>query len=105
MNTAHDELTCAICGETEEDPQLLMDCNSCGSFFHLNPFQNREGKDCGNVLPGDLDNPVLQFFCNRCLGYEEQTETPAAATPAEGAPPPLEVTERPGGRRFRRIDR
>ena len=105
MNTSRTDLTCHICGETESDPQLLIDCTGCGSFFHLNPFQNREGKDCGNVMAGEFDNPVLQFFCNRCLGVDAGSQPDRATVPAEDGPPPLTPSERPEGRRFRRIDR
>ena len=62
--TTIQEHTCAICQVTETDINLLADCSACGVFFHLNPRNDIEGIDCGDVWAGDCDQPVLQFFCN-----------------------------------------
>jgi len=59
--------TCTVCAAVEDDPMLLEICSGCGQFFHLNPFQNRPGQDCGNVWAGGGVNPALQFGCNHCL--------------------------------------
>ena len=59
--------TCDICEVTVDNPGLLSDCSSCGVLFHLNPRNDIPGVDCGDVWVGDCDEPVLQFFCNRCL--------------------------------------
>lgn len=81
---------CGVCGETENDPQRLEICSNCGQFFHLNPFQNRPGTDCGNVWPS-ADDAFLQFGCNTCLeaqGLPSTTaEAAAVAGSSTGAPP------------------
>ena len=81
---------CSVCGETENDPQRLEICSNCGQFFHLNPFQNRPGTDCGNVWPS-ADDAVLQFGCNTCLAAQGLPFTTAEAGAAEagaaGSPP------------------
>ena len=76
--------TCEICEVSETNAQLLSDCSSCGVLFHLNPRNDIPGIDCGDVWVGDCDEPVLQFFCNRCL------ELIRGSIQAEGfqAPPP-----------------
>ena len=86
------QLTCSICDETEADPSLLSDCDSCGSFYHLNPRSDREGKDCGNVWAGYGDEPALQFWCQNCI--DEAAEEAATLgpqltpipIPSDGAP-------------------
>ena len=131
--TSVEQHTCAICQVSERDPGLLSDCSGCGVLFHLNPRNDIEGIDCGDVWAGDCDAPVLQFFCNPCLAsIQEQMQaqgipsspssfdpfgappgviaatpvpTPpaAAAAPPVAVPPPNEAAPRPR-RRFRRID-
>jgi hypothetical protein len=58
---------CEICGGAETNPALLSDCSACGALYHLNPRQDVEGKDCGDVTLGNSEVPAIQFFCNRCL--------------------------------------
>ena len=132
--TAANTDTCAICEVTVSDPVLLADCSNCGVMFHLNPRNDIKGIDCGDVWVGDCDEPVLQFFCNRCLelirgsiqseGFQAPsagfdplgapfgahagtvpTPPPApAAPPAVSAPPPAAASTRTRRRRFRRVD-
>ena len=130
--TTVEQHTCAICQASETDPGLLADCSRCGALFHLNPRNDIEGIDCGDVWAGDCDQPVLQFFCNSCLARIREeiqaqgvptspssfdpfgappgalaTTTPPAASPVAAppvtAPAPNEAAARPR-RRFRRID-
>lgn len=112
--STHDELTCRVCGKREDDPALISYCADCARPFHLNPFNNREGIDCGDVWSGGEENPALQFFCHPCMAaaHEEAQRTvdgvsppppapspAAAASPNDNGPPP--VVPR---RRYRRID-
>lgn len=119
---AREEDACAICVARVSDPGLLADCSGCGALFHLNPRNDVEGIDCGDVWVGDCDEPVLQFFCDPCLGRiraamaAQPLQPPAAgfgAPPAGfGAPmpappmpaPPARVDAGRPRRRFRRID-
>lgn len=113
--------TCAICQVTETDINLLADCSACGVFFHLNPRNDIEGVDCGDVWAGDCDQPVLQFFCNPCLGqirdqiqaqgiatspgsFDPFGAPPGAITSSPTSPPQQEVPPQQPRRRFRRID-
>ena len=130
--TTVEQHTCAICAASETDPGLLADCGGCGALFHLNPRNDIEGIDCGDVWAGDCDQPVLQFFCNACLarireeiqaagvptspssfdpfgappgalGATAPPAAPPATEPPLTAPPPNEAAPRPR-RRFRRVD-
>ena len=130
--TAANTDTCEICEVTVSNPGLLSDCSNCGVLFHLNPRNDIPGIDCGDVWVGDCDEPVLQFFCNRCLdlipgtiqtqgfqappaGFDPLGAPPGghagtiaasvpAAPPAVGAPPAAAAPARGKRRRFRRID-
>jgi len=128
-----DELeTCGICGVGAE-PVLLQMCFRCDTQYHLNPYSNREGVDCGDAIIG----PELgvYYYCAPCLAaindeinalvlQETQAQeldrrpgwtapgvtpsTPARAEapappPVRPAPPPRPATSTPR-RRFRRID-
>ena len=90
--TAANTDTCEICEVTVSNPGLLSDCSNCGVLFHLNPRNDIPGIDCGDVWVGDCDEPVLQFFCNRCLDLIPRDHTdpglpgaPCRLRPAGGA--------------------
>ena len=90
--TAVNTDTCDICEVTVSNPGLLSDCSNCGVLFHLNPRNDIPGVDCGDVWVGDCDEPVLQFFCNRCLDMIRGTmqsqgfQAPPAGFDPLGAP-------------------
>ena len=119
--TTIQEHACAICQVTETDINLLADCSACGVFFHLNPRNDIEGIDCGDVWAGDCDQPVLQFFCNPCLdqirnqiqaqgiatspgSFDPFGAPPGVITSSPTPPPKQEVPPQQPRRRFRRID-
>ena len=93
-----DDMTCAVCGESVDDPALLSDCRSCGDRFHLNPRADIAGIDCGDVWTGDSEAPALQFYCRPCIdrsqaAAEAQAQgvqaAPAAMPPMPPGAPPL----------------
>ncbi len=90
--TAANTDTCDICEVTVSNPGLLSDCSNCGVLFHLNPRNDIPGIDCGDVWVGDCDEPVLQFYCNRCLDLirgsiqTEGFQAPPAGFDPLGAP-------------------
>ena len=121
---------CGICG-LEAAPVLLQLCFRCDVSYHLNPYSNRDGIDCGDAIIG----PELgvYYYCSPCLVaindevnvlIAQQTQETAierrpGRTAAPAAPPPsppaaqpaaaqAAAPARPGGspqrRRFRRID-
>ena len=126
-----DELEiCGICGVGAE-PVLLQMCFRCDVQYHLNPYSNREGIDCGDAIIG----PELgvYYYCAPCLvaindevnalvfqqTQEQEIErrpgwtapgmvAPAAPVPAaappKNTPPPARPTGTTPRRRFRRID-
>lgn len=71
---------CAVCLAMEPDAARISVCYDCGEPFHLNPYSNREGIDCGDAVLGE--NQGLYLFCRRCLEAEEA----AAARPADADP-------------------
>ncbi len=81
---------CVVCGEPVDESNSSM-CNSCGQPFHLNPRNDRPGKDCGAVWI-DEQYLALEFACQRCLDR---------ARPAE-LPKPQVRRPRTGPRRYRR---
>ena len=86
--TAANTDTCEICEVTVSNPGLLSDCSNCGVLFHLNPRNDIPGVDCGDVWVGDCDEPVLQFFCNRCLDLIRGTiQTQGFQAPPAGFDP------------------
>ncbi|MQA00894.1 MAG: hypothetical protein GEU80_16500 [Dehalococcoidia bacterium] len=122
---------CAICQRTEHNAALLSPCYGCGSMFHLNPYSNREGIDCGDAILGETLG--VHFYCQRCLDEIDREEREAAGDspharaaamveslhagglplpppapaeptpPRDGAPPPAK--QRGGARRrYRRVD-
>ncbi|MDA1004402.1 MAG: hypothetical protein O3B31_13830 [Chloroflexi bacterium] len=129
------ELTrCAICEAPESNSALLSDCFDCGAWFHLNPYSDRPGIDCGDAVLGETLG--VHFYCQRCIEIREspfagddparvRAEAMIAALhgdalgmpPRPPAPPrTAPPSARPGGppavaralrarRRYRRIDR
>ncbi|MGE3856675.1 MAG: hypothetical protein AB7G21_06945 [Dehalococcoidia bacterium] len=124
--------TCGICG-VDAEPLLLQMCFRCDTQYHLNPYSNREGIDCGDAIIG----PELgvYYYCAPCLVaindeinalvlQETQAQEmerrpgwvapgmaasmPSAEAPAPTPPPARSAPPRPAGspprRRFRRID-
>lgn len=55
---------CGICG-LDAEPVLLQMCFRCDTQYHLNPYSNREGIDCGDAIIG----PELgvYYYCAPCL--------------------------------------
>lgn len=107
---------CGICGLVAE-PTLLQACFRCDVTFHLNPYANVEGIDCGDAVIG-LELGVY-FYCTPCLGAmndeanafaaQQARELAIERRPGWTATPPLAVPPRrpaaaPRRRRFRRID-
>lgn len=121
--------TCGIC-ELEAEAVLLQMCFRCDVTYHLNPYSNVEGIDCGDAIIG----PELgvYYYCAPCLvaindefnhlaAQEAQaievqrrpgwTATPPPShTPTASPPPPApraavpRAAGTPPRRRFRRID-
>jgi hypothetical protein len=81
-----DDMTCAVCEQTVDDPALLSDCDYCGVFFHLNPRSDVEGIDCGDVWAGNTEAPSLQFQCQPCIDgmRGEALAQGLQVTPAQG---------------------
>lgn len=46
---------------------MSAECNWCDSRYHLNPRNDIEARDCGEVWI-DEQYLALQFACNTCLG-------------------------------------
>ncbi len=102
---------CAICGEAEADRRFLHECFGCGRYYHLNPFNNRPGKDCGDAVMAEEFG--LFYYCAQCLitideEYRAANNIEAAPGPnsgkdLSGLPPRTDRPSRP--RRYRRIDR
>ena len=56
--------TCEICDE-ESSLELLQHCFSCNRSYHLNPFSNKPGKDCGDAVIGE--SLGVYYYCHDCL--------------------------------------
>ncbi|MEX1022145.1 MAG: hypothetical protein WD058_03255 [Dehalococcoidia bacterium] len=110
------DLTCAVCEETAESAEWLSECLECRRPFHLNPYNNRPGRDCGDALLGGESSGV-ETFCSDCLAAEQRAAR--AAMGPEGARaeamvrslhgdalqmPPAAPAPAEGRRRFRRVD-
>lgn len=116
---------CAICDAVELDAVLISTCYDCGDPFHLNPYSNRPGIDCGDAVLGE--NLGLYFFCQRCLdvrdreasarfGSDAESRADAMITAVHGnslglptraepaVPPPAPGRSARPRRRYRRID-
>ena len=111
------DLTCAVCGETAEAATLLAECFECDRWFHLNPYSNQPGKDCGDAVIGPTDG--IETTCNECIEAAERRRVAALGpdrAKAEGLAgtvlggqvplPPARPGQAPteGRRAFRRVD-
>ncbi len=63
---------CYICDLSDAAVEFFQQCYSCGQTFHLNPFSNKPGKDCGDAILGESQG--LYYYCELCL---TQTQEPA----------------------------
>ncbi len=57
--------SCVVCGD-EADEGTSSVCSACGQRFHLNPRNDRPGKDCGTVWINE-QYLALEFACQRCV--------------------------------------
>jgi len=112
------DLTCAVCEEPAQEVAHLAECLECSRWFHLNPYSNRPGKDCGDAVIGMGDG--IETNCNDCIEAAERRRVAALGADrarAEGLAgtilgshfplPPARPGEAPpeGARRtFRRVD-
>src|SRR5690606_34632861 len=107
------DLTCAICGETAADATELAECLECRRWFHLNPYSNRPGKDCGDAVIGESDGIVM--MCNECAEAEERRRIAALGVdrtqadalgggPLGGQVPVPPSTSEAPPRTFRRVE-
>ena len=98
---------CEICGEPDA-PEYLQECFQCGRTFHLNPYNNQPGRDCGDALIGEsLGVHYLCELCLQAMNDEAKAESaamlarPTPAIPVPTAPPPAPKRTAPR-RRYRR---
>ncbi|MCK9495580.1 MAG: hypothetical protein M0R75_08800 [Dehalococcoidia bacterium] len=69
------DLVCAVCHEEAEDASLLSECLDCSRWYHLNPYSNRPGKDCGDAMLGSGDG--VETICNDCIEAAEHRRVAA----------------------------
>jgi hypothetical protein len=65
---------------------MSAECNWCDSRYHLNPRNDIEARDCGEVWI-DEQYLALQFACNTCLvgpAAESRPAKPTASAPSRG---------------------
>lgn len=55
---------CGICGLAAE-PVLLQMCFRCDTLYHLNPYSNVAGIDCGDAIIGT--ELGLYYYCSPCI--------------------------------------
>lgn len=72
---APSDLTCGVCGEQAEHPTLLAECFDCSRWFHLNPYSNQPGRDCGDAVIGSSDG--IETTCNDCIEAAERQRVAA----------------------------
>lgn len=56
---------CVVCLEPVDETNSSV-CNGCGERYHLNPRNDRPGKDCGDVWINE-QYLALEFACALCL--------------------------------------
>jgi hypothetical protein len=88
---------CVVCSE-DVDARMSAECNWCDNRYHLNPRNDIEAKDCGEVWIDD-QYLALQFACHICLAGPAAGSR-AATAPAEPSPRRRSPVER--ARRYRR---
>ena len=108
MTTARTS-SCIVCAEESEQGVMAV-CFRCGEWYHLNPYQNRPGKDCGIAAISDEESGI-DYYCNNCIeemrmefADEQRRQNIAAKAAAAPAPAPAPPTSAAPRRRFRRID-
>ena len=89
--------TCGVCSELV-DARMSAECNWCDNRYHLNPRNDIDAKDCGEVWI-DEQYLALQFACNTCLSGPA-AESRAAHPPSRAASRARPAATRP--RRYRR---
>jgi hypothetical protein len=57
-------VTCEICDE-QSISELLQQCFSCSRTYHLNPFSNKPGRDCGDAVIGE--SLGVYYYCRACM--------------------------------------
>lgn len=67
-----DDLTCAVCEEEAESILHLAECFTCRRLFHLNPYNNRPGKDCGDAGLGSVEG--IETYCADCIDAARRME-------------------------------
>ena len=107
-----DVIRCGVCG-IEDEPELLTYCFRCAIMFHLNPYSNRPGRDCGDAVLGEVELGVF-YYCEPCLVIlndeaiaAERGNAPSQSPPlppSVAAPPPPPPAPPGTRRRFRRVD-
>ncbi len=77
---------------------MSAECNWCDNRYHLNPRNDVEAKDCGEVWI-DEQYLALQFACNTCI-----TGPAAESRAAQPTPRPATQARSSAGRprRYRR---
>ena len=85
--TASTEVTCAVCGQPAEESTSAL-CGECDRPFHLNPRNDVDGKDCGEVWVDD-QFLALRFACFTCLRPHGRTADRGEAAPSSEAEPPV----------------
>lgn len=96
---------CEICGE-HGTAEFLQDCFRCGRSYHLNPYNNQPGKDCGDALIGP--SLGVHYLCDICLeeindaALTAESGRAAGAPPIPAAPAPPPAPTRTPRRRYRR---
>ena len=88
---------CVVCSE-DVDVRMSAECNWCDNRYHLNPRNDIEARDCGEVWIDD-QYLALQFACHICLAG------PAGEARGATADPQPSPRRRPAPERARRYRR
>ena len=88
---------CIVCSEDVE-LRMSAECNWCDNRYHLNPRNDIEAKDCGEVWIDD-QYLALQFACHMCLAGPAGGARGTTGTP-QRSPRPRTAAGRT--RRYRR---
>lgn len=71
MPDTPEALICAVCGQAAESAVWLSMCFQCGRQFHLNPYNNQPGQDCGDAIFG-AESVGIETHCGDCLGAQQR---------------------------------